>query len=108
MNNPTTLSWTGASEREDGTPYPAVERKGYNVYIYPAGQTPGDVIFTAISDQYDFSMPISDLGNPLTIGDYEMVITDVDTDGRESTYSQPITFSIVVANPKPPTGLSAS
>lgn len=108
MNNPTTLSWTGANEREDGTPYLPAERKGYNVFIYPAGQSPAEVIFTAISDKYDFSMPVSDLGNPLSEGDYEMVITDVDIDGRESLYSQPITFSIVVTNPKPPTGLSAS
>ena len=53
-------------------------------------------------------MPIGDLGDPLAEGDYSMVVTDVDIDGSESGYSTPIDFSIVVALPKPPTGLVAS
>lgn len=107
MNNPTTLSWTGSNEREDGTPYLATDRRGYNVFIYPAGQAPAEITFIAVSEVYEFSMPVADLGAPLAEGDYEMVITDVDTDGRESTFSVPLLFSIVVASPKPPTGLVA-
>ena len=109
MNNPTTFSWIGNNEREDGTPYLSTDRRGYNVYIEPVGTQPSSPIFTATAppDSYDFSMPISDLGNPLTEGDYEMFVTDVDTEGRESDYSLPLAFSIVVAHPKPPTGLSA-
>ena len=106
MNNPNTFSWTGSNEREDGTPYLPEERRGFNVYIYQG--SPGEVTFTAISQAYDFSMPISDLGDPLAEGDYSMVGTDVDTDGKESGFSAPIEFSIVVAIPKPPTGLIAS
>jgi len=108
MNNPNQFSWVGASEREDGTPYLPADRRGYNVFIYPAGGSPAEVTFTAVSEANDFSMPVSDLGNPLAEGEYEMVITDVDTDGRESMFSAPITFLIVVAAPKPPTGLVAS
>jgi len=108
MNNPNQFSWMGATEREDGTLYNPEERRGYNVYIFLVGFSPTEVTFTATSQVNDFSMPISDLGNPLAEGDWEMVITDVDTDGRESAYSTPITFSIVVALPKPPTGLSVS
>lgn len=108
MNNPNTFSWTGSDQREDNTPYLPEDRRGFNVYIFTQGGAPGEVTFTAISQAYDFSMPISDLGDPLTEGDYSMVVTDVDNQGRESGFSAPVDFSIVVALPKPPTGLSAS
>ena len=108
MNNPKEFTWVGATERTDGTPYDSTERRGYNVYIYPAGESPTEVTFAAISQENDFTMPVSDLGNPLDEGDYEMVVTELPVKGRESDYSVPITFSIVVANPKPPTGLTAS
>ena len=107
MNNPATFSWIGSNEREDGTPYLPADRRGYNVYIDLAGTPPSTPIFTATSELYDFSMPISDLGSPLSEGDYEMFVKDVDTQGRESDLSLPLAFSIVVAVPKPPTGLSA-
>lgn len=107
MINPTDLSWTGSSEREDNTPYLPSERRGYNVYIEPTGNGPTSPMFTATAEAYTFSMPISDLGAPLAEGIYDMYITDVDTEGRESAYSLPITFEIVVAVPKPPTGLAA-
>jgi len=108
MKNPTHVSWTGSNEREDGTPYLPTDRRGYNVFIFPAGGSPEDVTFTAIGEAYDFSMPIADMGDPLTDGAYQMIITDVDTDGRESGYSLPIDITIdTVALPKPVTGVLA-
>jgi len=107
MINPTNLSWVGSNEREDNTPYLPADRRGYNVYIEIAGSPPTAPVFTATAEAYDFSMPISDLGAPLAEGVYDMYITDVDTEGRESDYSAPLSFEIVVAVPKPPTGLSA-
>lgn len=108
MINPKTFSWTGSNEREDGRAYPPEERRGYNVYIYPPTTQPATVIFTATSQAYDFSMPISDLGNPLDPGDWEMVVTDVDTDGRESDYSAPVGFTIELLPPKKPVSLLVS
>ena len=108
MINPTQISWTGSNEREDGSPYTPAERRGYNVYIFPDGSSPTEITFTAISEAYDFSMPISDLGNPLDEGMWEMSITDVDKDGRESAYSAPVQFEVKTYAPKPPTQLSVS
>ena len=111
MINPKTLSWTGADQREDGTPYLPADRQGYNVAIIIAGSgTPkqSDVVYTAIDQAYDFSIPIDQLGSPLKTGSYEFYIQDEDVDGLRSAWSAPLAFEIVVANPKPPTGLAVS
>lgn len=111
MRNPTHLSWVGATEREDGTPYGLNERRGFNVFIYPAGDSPAEVTFTATGNPLtnDYTMPIADMGAPLADGDWQLVITDVDLDGRESLYSLPIDITIdSVTAPKSPTGLLAS
>ena len=111
MANPSSISWTGSNEREDNTPYLPEERRGYHVAIVPDGAagTPDDYIrFSAISQSYDYTMPLSELANPLTEGSYQVYLQDEDVDGRKSVWSAPIAISWVTANPKPPTGLIAS
>ena len=106
----TQLQWTGANQREDGTPYLPEERQGYNVYIRPANKPFNNtVIYTAISTEYDFVFPLNLLGDPLLKDtDYIVNITDVDIDGRESALSADLVINLVTTLPKPVTGLSAS
>lgn len=111
MTNVTLFSWVGSSEREDGTPYLDSERHGYNVAIMPRGEAPTDenIIYTAIATEDDFSIQLDQLGNPMTEGDWDFYVQDEDSDGRRSIWSPtPAQFTWVTANPKPPTGLSAS
>lgn len=112
MANPTEVSWQGATEREDNTPYTPDMRHGYNVTIVPEGDAPGAVVFTSIGGEAgnanNYSMPLADLGNPLTEGNWWIYVQDEDTDGRQSAWSQPALISWVIAAPKPPIGLVVS
>jgi hypothetical protein len=85
------FSWVGSNQRED-----------------EGAEKPAEPTFIAISSEYDFSMPLSDLGNPLKDGNYTAIITDVDKDGRESGDSAPLNFTMSTESPKPPTGLKGS
>jgi len=112
MINPKVINWIGSSEREDNTPYLVTDRRGYNVVLQVAG-TPAPAydavpLYTAISGAYDFSLDMTLLGEYPAEGDYEFYVQDEDVDGRKSVWSAPYAFSVVVANPKPVTGFSAS
>lgn len=110
MANINTLSWVGSNEREDNTPYLPADRHGYNVAIQNAAdvQDPdANIVFTAISQEYDFSVPIADLGAPLTEGTWNFYVQDEDKEGRRSDWSPALAVVWVIAAPKPPTGLVA-
>jgi len=83
-----TLSWIAPVEREDGTPISMAEIAGYRVYY---GTTPGNH-----TNQVDVSgsstMQVT-LVN-LSPGTYHIVVTTVDTDGRESAQSPPVSRSL--------------
>ena len=112
MSNPKQFSWTGATMREDGTPYLPSDRKGYNASIRPANYPdalPEEyIIFSPISETQEFVLPVSELANPPTDGDWLLSVQEVDKDNRQSAWSDDLPFTWVTANPKPPTGLLAS
>ena len=82
------LSWIAPSEREDGTPIALSEIAGYRIYYGPtSGEYPYHFEIT------DSSAVQTELQNLLP-GHYVFVITTLDTDGRESAYSDEISVSI--------------
>ena len=82
------LSWVAPSEREDGTPIALSEIAGYRVYY---GVTVGE--YPHHFDITDSTSVQTNLQN-LPPGDYVFVITTLDTDGRESEYSNEVSVSI--------------
>ena len=83
-----TLSWTAPSEREDGTPIALSEIAGYRVYYGPStGNYPHRV---DIAD----SLAVQTILQNLPPGDYVFVVTTLDTQGRESSYSKVVSVSI--------------
>lgn len=78
------LSWVAPVEREDGAPISMAEIAGYRIYY---GTSKGG---------YKEQMHINDSSimhatlSGLATGTYYMVVTTLDVDGRESTYSQEV------------------
>lgn len=111
MSNPINFSWTGATERVDGTPYLPVDRKGYNASMRPineAASSPDNfIVFSPISETQDFVFPVMQLANLPTDGDWLFTVQEVDKQNRLSDWATEISFTWVTANPKPPTLLSA-
>ena len=103
-NKPLTqLMWTAPVSREDNTPLdPNTEIGEYRIYW---GAVSGDymnqidVAGNTLYTDLDFNV----LPLPLYL-----VMTAVDNDGRESTYSEEINFTQLIYPPSPPTGLNAS
>ena len=75
------VSWTAPTTRSDGSPISPSEIDGYRVYYGPtAGNYPDSVL---ISDGSVTSAVINDVPG----GDYQVVMTTIDADGRESAQS---------------------
>lgn len=88
-------------EREDNTPLSIDEIAQINFFVEKdgvGGYLPAGENTTACRQVYDTTL-ISD-------GVYVYAATVVDTDGRESLYSESVTLTIKrLVNPKPPTGV---
>ena len=84
------MAWVMPSEREDNTPISLTEIAGYRIYF---GDTRGDYPNQIeINDAYDNDFDINDMNLPA--GTYYAVVTTVDSDGRESAYSDEVVLSI--------------
>jgi len=83
------VTWTVAVEREDNTPLSPAEIAGHRVHWgYSSGNYPNTYWSDGIMDNFNiksFSNPTVDLNRTVY-----MVITTVDTDGRESDYSNEV------------------
>jgi len=94
------FSWVAPSEREDNTPLSLSEIGGYNIYcgtevgVYPIMIPIGDPTATSATLE----------NSELPLGTNYCVMTTVDTEFRESLFSNVITVEMVLdkANPKPP------
>jgi hypothetical protein len=82
------LSWVAPVEREDGTPISMSEIAGYRVYY---GASQGNYTNEVeIADSNTMQVTLSNL----TTGTYYIAVTTIDTDGRESGFSQAVSKSI--------------
>ena len=82
------LSWVAPAERTDNSSLSMAEIAGYRIYYGTAQGNYSEqvMINDAYADEYN-------LGNiNLPAGTYYAVMTTVDTDGRESSYSQEVVF----------------
>lgn len=82
--------FTPPTEREDNTPLTAAEIGAYRLYI--------DGVDTQQIPPTENTFTVE-----LSPGTYDINLTTVDTDGRESVFSETITQTIL-SKPKPPTG----
>jgi len=81
------VNWTAPLEREDVTPLSLSEIAGYHVYY---GTEAGDY-----QNQLDVESDLTAAQVPdLLSGTYYVVVTAIDTDGRESLYSSEVVVSI--------------
>ena len=82
------LSWIAPAEREDGTPISMAEIAEYRVYF---GRSPGDYTDrVSINNASIMNAKLSGLAP----GTYYIVVTAVDSDGRESAFLGEITRKI--------------
>ena len=95
------IGWIAPTEREDATAISLSELGGFKIYY---GTAP---------DMYNDSISINDntattyallVPNGFT---YHIVVTAIDTEGRESLYSPAIAVDLPLAAPKSPTGVTA-
>jgi hypothetical protein len=85
-----TLSWTAPVAREDETPISMSEIKGFRIY-YGTVEPPGVLNYTIkIDDAYADKKTL----NGLAPGNYNFVLTTIDTEGRESVPSEMVFKSI--------------
>ncbi len=84
-----TFSWIAPVAREDETPIAMSEIAGYRVYF--GTETGNYTQSIEINDAYIDAITLDELD---TAGTYYIVITTVDTDGRESTYSTEIVLNV--------------
>lgn len=76
------LGWTVPGLREDGTVLLGTEISAYRIYY---GTVSGDY-----PDQVEVKVGSNNVNIPqIPVGTYYVVVTAVDTDGRESRYSSP-------------------
>jgi hypothetical protein len=75
------LSWTAPVTRQDGSPISLAEVDGYRVYY---GDTPG--VYPDSVDINNGAATATTVNN-VPVGDYYIVMTTYDSDGRESTQS---------------------
>jgi len=82
------LNWTAPSEREDGTALSLSEIAGYRIY------------YGVETDNYQNQVDVNDTSADqtqvadLASGTYYVVMTTIDTDGRESAYSSEIVITL--------------
>lgn len=84
------MTWVAPSEREDNSPISLTEIAGYRIYY---GETQGSYphLFE-VNDAYDLDVNSAEL--KLASGVYFAVVTTVDTEGRESAFSQEVTLRL--------------
>lgn len=81
------LNWTAPVAREDEAPISMAEIAGFRIYY---GTAPGDYLQTIdVNDAY-----IDEITLDVPAGTYYLVITTVDVDGRESTYSEEFVLNV--------------
>ncbi len=84
-----TVSWVAPAEREDGSAISMTEIAGYHVYY---GDSQGSYAHEVAIDS---GSTMSVMLNNLAAGMYYIAVTTVDTDGRESAWSQEAVRTIV-------------
>lgn len=82
------LAWVAPTERADGAPMSLSEIAGYKIYY---GDAAG--VYPNIIDVLDKSAVELDLKS-LSPGRYHFVITTVDTEGRESRFSEEVSIAL--------------
>ena len=100
----TSISWIAPVEREDNTSFTENEISEFKVYY---GTVSGDYQnnVTVKRANIDTATPLN-LTITLPTGfTYYFVVTTVDLDGRESTYSKEVSIPLDHENPKSPTGV---
>ena len=88
-----TITFDAPTEREDNTPLAPSEIQGFNVYDVGNG---GSLVTTLPGTAREYT-------TPATTVDQSFAITTVDTDGRESVFSQIAIIPKLVTPPKAPT-----
>ncbi|PCJ85769.1 MAG: hypothetical protein COA54_10225 [Thiotrichaceae bacterium] len=83
------FSWTAPVAREDESPIAMSEIAGYRIYF---GTETGN--YSQSIEVDDAYIDVITLDALNTAGTYYIVITTVDTDGRESTYSEEIVLNV--------------
>ena len=82
------ISWTAPSEREDNSALSLSEIAGFRIYY---GTEAGDYQNQIdINDSSSSQAQVEDLAS----GTYYVVVTTVDTDGRESLYSPEVVITL--------------
>ena len=81
------ISWTAPSEREDVTPISLSEIAGYRVYY----GTETGVYQNQLA--VDGSVTLATISG-LSSGTYYVAVTTIDTEGRESAYSQEVIATV--------------
>jgi len=108
-NPVTNIDWTPPSTRSDGTPYVDTDHKGYELGLSnPNDPTDGFVPHISFPTSLGATSWPYDQLNITAEGDYEAALRTVDNGDRVSVWSNPILFTVSLAPPNPPTGLSAS
>ncbi|PCI06633.1 MAG: hypothetical protein COB77_06420 [Gammaproteobacteria bacterium] len=87
-----TLSWTAPVAREDGSAISMAEIAGFRIY-YGIAQG-GYQQYIEVNDVYLDEYALVDMN--LTSGTYYIAMTTIDTDGRESAFSDEVVFSVQV------------
>lgn len=98
------INCTDAIEREDGTALPVAEIGAIKYYVYKAGNSVHERIYTFTGTCRSVHIDTKFL----TTGPKEIHATTVDTDGRESSdkqYPPAYLVNIIKSNPKNPSGL---
>ena len=90
------ISFTAPTEREDNTPLAPEEIGGFNVF-----NEQGELVKQLPGDARSWT-------EPTTSAPQSRFVTTVDTDGRESVYSQQVTIPAGISDPKPVTGLTVT
>ena len=88
---------TAPTQREDNTPIQPTEISHFNAYLTDG--TPNNYIHTVESKTCSFTLPL--LAKPR-----DVVFTAVDTDGRESVYSQSMALPATGFPPLAPTNIT--
>ena len=98
------LTWIASDQREDNTAFSENEIAEFRVYY---GTVTGNYQTTVSVSRPDANAVTPEsLTLTLPTGfTYYFVITTVDTDGRESMYSQEVSIPLEHENPKAPTGV---
>ena len=101
------VTWQAPTEREDNTPIAPEEIAGFNVFDTQGVEVlevcdPNPARVTCLpSAAREFTIPT-------TSAIRQLFMTTVDTDERQSVYSQAIVIPATVGNPKPVTGITVT